>query len=87
VNINLHIERLVLDGLPLEQRQGVHLQAAVEQELTRLLTDGQLTTQFNSGGTFASVNGGSIQSAECANPAGLGGQIAKAVYSGFGDKQ
>ena len=86
MNINLHIERLVVDGLPLEQRQGPHLQAVIEHELTRLLTDGRLAAQFSSGGTLASVKGGSVQLAERASPAGLGQQIAAAVYDGVGEK-
>lgn len=82
MNINLHIERLILDGLPLEQRQGPQLQAAVERELTRLLSDNGPTASFNTSGTLASVKGGSIRVAERANPAGLGEQIAAAVYGG-----
>ena len=38
MNINLHIERLILDGLPITRQQGPHVQAAVEAELTRLLS-------------------------------------------------
>ena len=37
MNINLHIERLILDGLPIEPRQRAQVQAAVEAELARLL--------------------------------------------------
>lgn len=86
MNINLHIERLVLDGLPLEQREGPHLQAAVEQELTRLLVGGRLATQINSGGPLTSVKGGSIHLAEGVGPTGLGEQIAAAVYGGLGGR-
>ena len=41
-NIHLHIERLILDGLPIECAQGPHVQAAVEAELARLLTENGL---------------------------------------------
>ena len=41
-NIHLHIERLILDGLPIERAQGPHVQAAVEAELARLLTENGL---------------------------------------------
>ena len=82
MNINLHIERLILDGLPVEQRQGLTLQAAVERELVRLLTDSASVAPFNTGGTLASVKGGSIQVAEGAEATGLGKQIAAAVYGG-----
>ena len=45
MNIQLHIERLVLDGLPLTRREGALVQAAVETELARLnLTGGNIHT-------------------------------------------
>jgi hypothetical protein len=87
MNIELHIERLVLDGLPVEQRQGPRLQAAVERELTRLLADGASLDQLNTGGPAASINGGVIQVAPGADAVGLGKQIAAAVHGGFGDRR
>ena len=82
MNVNLHIERLILDGLHMEQRQGPQLQAAVERELARLLTESAPISPFNTGGTLASVKGGSIQVAKGAEATGLGKQIAAAVYGG-----
>jgi hypothetical protein len=38
MNINLHIEQLVLDGLPFSSGQGRAIAAAMEAELTRRLT-------------------------------------------------
>ena len=38
MNIRLHIERLILDGLPVNSVQSPQVKAAVEAELTRLLT-------------------------------------------------
>jgi hypothetical protein len=37
-SVQLHIERLVLDGLPISPAQGPLIGEAVEAELTRLLT-------------------------------------------------
>jgi len=37
MNVDLHIERLVLDGVPLNRRQSVALKDALECELSRLL--------------------------------------------------
>jgi hypothetical protein len=85
MNINLHIERLVLDGLPLEQRQGPQLQAAVERELTRLLSSTSSSSAFVSSGSLATINAGAIHLAEDASPLGLGKQIASAVYDGIGE--
>jgi hypothetical protein len=87
VNINLHIERLVLDGLPLEQRQGPRLQAAVARELIRLLSESRSPAGFGIGGNLASVDGGLIEVPESTSPAGLGKQIASAVHGGVGGRQ
>lgn len=84
MNISVHIERLVLDGLPLEQRHGRHLQAALEQELVRLLSHAKVPAGLSAGLDARRVDAGRIQLAERANPAGVGQQIAAAVYRGFG---
>jgi hypothetical protein len=86
MNINLHIERLVLDGLPLEQRQGPQLQAAVERELTRLLSGTSSTGAFVSSSSLATINAGAIHLAENASPLGLGKQIATALHGGIGER-
>jgi hypothetical protein len=85
MKVNLHIERLILAGVPIEQRQGPELQAVVQRQLTQLLADRGATPQFN-GHTLASVTGGSIQVAERADPAGLGEQIAAAVDRGLRER-
>jgi hypothetical protein len=84
MNINLHIERLVLDGIPLGPGQSPLLQAAVEAELTRLLTDGGLSDALRLGGTFYNVRTAGIQMANDGGPTRLGEQIAGAVYRGIG---
>jgi hypothetical protein len=85
MNIQLHIETLVLEGLPMSQHQSTLVQAAVEQELGRLLNAGQLNSQIASGGAMPALRGGMIRAANVASPVHLGAQIAGAVYSGIGD--
>lgn len=84
MNISLHIERLVLDGIPLGPGQGPLLQAAVEAELTRLLANGGLSDALQSGGALYNVRTAGIQLADGGSPAQLGEQIAGAVYGGIG---
>jgi hypothetical protein len=83
MNINLHIDHLVLDGLPLEEGQGGAIQAAVEAELARLLASGDLASALRMGGARASVAGGDIQLTGNHSPAALGRQIGRAVYGGI----
>ena len=76
MNIKLHIERLVLDGLPLSQRDGSVVQAVVETELTRLLSEGGLSRDLSSGGALASVRANSIHIEKESSPAAVGQHIA-----------
>jgi hypothetical protein len=84
MNINVHIERLILDGVTVASSQRQLLQAAVEAELGRLLTTKGLAPSLESGGAIPRVSGGSIQLAPENNPMQLGQQIAQAVYQGIG---
>ena len=84
MNINLHIERLVLEGLNIGPGQGSQVKAAVEAELTRMLTGGGLSGALQSGGALTHVRSAGIQLANDSSPVGLGKQIAGAVYGGIG---
>ena len=83
-NIHVHIERLVLDGLPIWHSQRPLVQAAVEVELARLLAADGLAPNLQGGGALPSVPAGSIQLTSEGNPNTLGQQIAHAVYGGIG---
>jgi hypothetical protein len=53
LNINLHIERLILDDVNLPPGQTHLLQVGLETELTRLLTEGGLAAQLSAGGALS----------------------------------
>jgi hypothetical protein len=84
MNIDLHIERLILEGVDLAPGQRPGLQAAVESELTRLLTEGGLAPQLTAGGALHRVTTPAIRLDRGNGPATLGHQIAGAVYGGIG---
>lgn len=84
MNINLHIDRLVLDGLPIDHHQGPLIKAAVEVELSRLLTANGLANSLLAGGAVPSAPAPGIQLAKDSNPARLGRQIGRAIYGGIG---
>ena len=85
MNTNVHIERLVLDGIDVPYHQQPLLQAAVEAELARLLAAGGVAPGLRAGGALSHVPGGTIDLAEDRGPAHLGQQIAQAVYGGIGE--
>ncbi len=84
MHVTLHIERLVLEDLPLDPAQRPLLQAAVEAELTRLLAEGSAPEAFASGLHAHSLRAAPIQIERAGSPAALGAQIARSVYGSFG---
>jgi hypothetical protein len=80
LNINLHIERLILDGLPVKSSQGVLVQAGVEAELARLLAARTLSVN---GDALPIVHGTVLQLNPQISPRELGKQIGRSVYAGI----
>lgn len=83
MNVHLHIQRLILDGLPLDTAQGPAVQAAVEAELVRLIAERGLVPTLQQGGALAYVRGGEINSARSDTPDSLGEKIGRAVHGGL----
>jgi hypothetical protein len=84
MNIEVRIERLILDGFAVAPHRRPVLQAAVEAELARLLAEGGLASAWHSGGAVPRVAADSIQLTGQENPTQIGQQIAGAVYRGIG---
>ena len=84
MNIDLHIERLVLGGLDIAPEQRPVLQAAVERELSRLLTEGGLSPSLAQGVAVPRLSASDMQLTSVNSPTELGQQIAQSVYGGIG---
>jgi hypothetical protein len=84
MNIRLHIDRLILDGVFLSPRERPHLQAAVEKELGRLLAERGIGVGLENGVALDAVRGGAVQLPQNPSGKGLGKQVAQAVYGGIG---
>jgi len=84
MKIDLHIERLVLDGLPAGSAQGPAIRAAVQTELARLLGTHGLSAELRSGVALPQIRGGSLDLKTNLKPANLGRAIAQAVFTGVG---
>jgi hypothetical protein len=81
MTIRVHIERLVLEGLPISRNDGPAVQAAVEGELARLLAG---NTPSLSGGATPRVSAPAVALGGNDSPAQVGRQIARSVYGGLG---
>ncbi|MGW8392262.1 hypothetical protein [Pseudoduganella sp. HUAS MS19] len=78
----VHIERIVLEGLDPGPSQLPRLQAAIEQELARLLAQGDGQAPLKSGSSRA-VAGGVLELAGSPATPELGRRIAHATYEGI----
>lgn len=81
MTIEMHIERLILDGIDIRHRDRLLLQTAVETELARLLAEGSFNPQTNI--TLQDIPAGQIQLSHDNDPTQLGRQIARSVYGGI----
>jgi hypothetical protein len=84
MRINLHIQRLILEGLPVTATQHPRVQAAVESELARLLGMGGLSQQLHAGGAVPHTRGTELKLTTETYPEMIGWQIARSVYGGIG---
>ena len=81
MNITLHIERLVLDGLPLTHGQSTAVKTALEGELARLLKERGM--QGVTGGAVPHLSVASIHLSPGAHPTQWARQIAHTLYAGL----
>lgn len=81
--INVHIDRLVLDGLSIPSHRQPLLRAAVETELGRLFAVNGLADHLRTNGAISHISASDIQLPEESSPGRLGQQIARAVYEGI----
>ena len=85
MNVRLHIDRLVLDGIDVAAGDRPRLQAALEAELTRLVTERGVAGELANGAALPSVRAPQISIAG-SNARQIGTAIAGAVFGGVGGK-
>ncbi len=84
-NLHLHIDRLILNDVTLSPSQRRLLQAAIEAELSHLLTEG--ASVFSASQAIASLAIAPITPAVNSTPVQLGQQIAQNIYQGMNQGQ
>ena len=83
MKINVHIERLVLEGIPVASNQEVRLREAVEQELRKRLADNGISSRLRTRGETSALRAGTIHLSSENDPTNLGAQIGQSVYEGI----
>jgi hypothetical protein len=81
MTVRLHIERLLLTGLPVTAGEGATVRRIVGAELARLLADGGLATELTRGGALAELPAGALTMPRTTGPGPLAGTIARALYA------
>jgi hypothetical protein len=84
MNVRLHIERLVFDGVPVSEASLPQVQAAIEQQLTGLIADRGLAAGLMANQTVPLIDGGELRLSADGGDAVLGRRIASALYEGIG---
>lgn len=84
MNVNLNIERLVLEGFQLRPGEHQLVRAAVERELTRLLSERGVSPQLLQGGALPRLTASDMRLDGGESPRQVGAQIAQALYGGIG---
>ena len=79
--MELHIEELVLDGFPSQNKE--HIASVVQQELHRLLSQGQLPQGLMRNNNIEQLDGGTIHIEPHATPDSTGAGIARNLYGGL----
>lgn len=80
MNVHLHVDHLVLEGLPVGGAGGAELGAAVEAELARLLAGTPVAAALQRAGARASVPSAGIVVGGDDTPETLGLRIGRAVH-------
>ncbi len=81
MSISIHIERLVLDGLPLQPGDGTLLQATVEAEVSRLFSEGGIPGDLQHSGNQARVSAPVLHLNSTSDAKLLGVQLGEGIYS------
>jgi hypothetical protein len=85
MKVHVHIERLVLDGLPMANADGPRVGAAVEAGLARLLAAGGLSREFAAGGAVTRLDAPPIALAARPRVDAIGNAVAQSVNTRLGD--
>ncbi len=84
-NIELNINKLVLHGFSPHDRHRIG--AAVERQLTQMLTEQGIPSSLSHGGEHSHLDGGTFNIAPNAKAGTIGSQVAQSVYKNMSISQ
>ena len=78
-SIHIEIERLILHGLPLDQRQARLVQSAIESELSLQMSSPGIAERFGTGGAVARAAAEPVNWSPASGPSALGTQLGQTI--------
>lgn len=81
MNVELHIEELVLHGFAAGDRYAIA--EAIEREMTQLFAERGVPPSLLQGGDVARLDSGAFDVVSNVKADGIGGRVAQAVYGGL----
>jgi hypothetical protein len=84
MRIEVHIDRLVLDGLPIAPSDGARIRTAVQRELGRMLVLDGVSDRMRARGATDRLSAPRIRLSATHTPERIGREIAHSVYVGLG---
>ncbi|HEX6709750.1 MAG TPA: hypothetical protein VF068_05405 [Rubrobacter sp.] len=81
MNVELHIEELVLHGFPPDYRH--HIGGAVEQEISRLFTEQGVPPSLSRGGNIPRLDAGAFRMSPELGADAVGARVARSLYEGM----
>lgn len=85
VNINLHIERLIVEDMEFDTRGKAQMSRAIKQQLLTQLTERGLLADIKGLADQRFVKGGEISFMDSDQPAATGQKIGEAIFRGIGN--
>jgi hypothetical protein len=83
MSVNLHIERLVLDGLPVDARDGARVEAAVRAELVGRMAESGVPAGLKTGFNKSRILAPMLRLNSSFHAKEIGTQIGAGIYSAF----
>lgn len=80
MNVNLRIDRLILNGVDLESGEADTLRSAIRSELASMILRHGLEDRFVESHSSPGLRGNNVTVSTVNDPAKLGRQIAQSVY-------
>lgn len=83
MNLNLHIERIILEGVTIEPHEQAIVKASVISELGNLLTNTELPSYVTSHNLSPVIYGSEVSLSVTSAPRDLGMHVARSIYEGI----